>query len=633
MKKIISSSWTLLAIMLLLSCSDFEEINEDPLAATTEQVQVEYFINNSIVGAQQDPHIAERAFVLYWKTAAHYQEDEGFSSGGHNDGWTSDYYRYVAEWLNAATTAIQVASEKIEAGNIEVYTNNMLQVARIWRAYLMSEMTDNFGPIPIKAFEGTNPEFASVKDVYYFMLEELADASAKLDLSVVNPDGLGDKDPAYGYDYAKWQKYANSMRLRLAMRLSEVDPAKAQSEFEAAAAAPLISSLDETFQVQEVNGWHALVGVMSREWNPQFLSPTLFNLYFNLGGIESEDQLDPSLHAAIKPADWMGVKYENHFATNTNDPSAGYWFDGLPHAIDPRAYKAFIIPGEFDNPGFSTYPSWTTDATTTVRNLMDDAGAVVEEIDATHTWNPGINGEWAEKGSMNQVSYYFSGTVPRMSQAFRSSDNNRIFFAPWETYFLLAEGAVRGWSVPVAGKEAYETGISLSFAYWDVPVSDYLSSQEYNRVGTSVSWDHTAEPPASYTMNYKNGYTGAAGVATIVYPDNDLYKGGSVKNDHLTKIITQKFIAQFPYLPLEAWNDQRRLGLPFFDNPAVEKPIVNLPAITASNYMTSRVEFFPQRLKYPSGLVNTNPSGYQQALSHLGGPDDIFTPLWWAKKE
>ncbi|MBF9252690.1 SusD/RagB family nutrient-binding outer membrane lipoprotein [Pontibacter sp. 172403-2] len=635
MKNIFRKSCMLLATgMLLASCEKFDELNVDPLAANADQAQIEYFINTSIISAQMNPDVAERSFVLYWKTAAHQQEDEGLSSGYYNDGWTTAYYNQVSGWLNAANTAVQLANGQIEAGTEKAYTQNLLQVARIWRAYLMSEMSDNFGPIPINAFQGVNPDFSDTKTVYYFILDELKDASSKLDVSVVNPDGLSKQDPAYGYDYAKWKKYANSMRMRLAMRLSEVDPAKAQAEFEDAAASnDFITTADETFKVQERPGWDALTGVMSREWNPQFLSATLFNIYFGLGGIKSEEQLPAALHTYIKPANWMGVKYENHFATKTNDPSAGYWFDGLPYTIDPRAYETFIIPGYFSNPDFSSYPSWTNSAKTTKRDLVDDNGNVVKEIDAAYTWNPSINGDWGAKGAKNKVVYYFEGTVPRLSQEFRDSQNQRIFFAPWETYFLLAEAAERGWSTPISAKEAYETGIAKSFEYWGVPLGSYLSSQDYNRVGTSVSWDHTVEPSASYSMEYKNGYTGENGVATVLYPDNDLYKNGSVKNDHLTKIITQKFIAQTPWLPLEAWNDQRRLGLPFFENPAVENPIVDLPALTQSNYMTSQIEFFPQRLKYPSSLQNTNANGYRQAVGFLGGEDNVLTPLWWAQHE
>jgi hypothetical protein len=132
-------------------------------------------------------------------------------------------------------------------------------------------------------------------------------------------------------------------------------------------------------------------------------------------------------------------------------------------------------------------------------------------------------------------------------------------------------------------------------------------------------------------MNYEDGITGAAGTVAVAYPKNDLYKSGAVRNDHLTKIITQKYLAQLPWLPLETWSDHRRLGLPFFENPAVEDIMTDLPALTGSNYMTSSIQFSPQRVKYPSNLRNSNASGYSTAVSALGGVDAVLTPLWWAK--
>ena len=47
--------------------------------------------------------------------------------------------------------------------------------------------------------------------------------------------------------------------------------------------------------------------------------------------------------------------------------------------------------------------------------------------------------------------------------------------------------------------------------------------------------------------------------------------------------------------------------------------------------MTSSQQFFPQRMKYPSGLQNSNVNGYKQAVDALGGPDEVLTPLWWAQ--
>jgi hypothetical protein len=625
----------MLGTIVFSACNDFDEINVDPKAASIEQVQVEYIINQSIIGAQQDPHVAERAYVLYWKTASRQHRNNGaLALGSYNEGWTSDYYSYLSDWLKSANLAVSVADEKIESGSASNYTENLKQVARIWRVYLMSEFTDNFGPMPIDAFSGVNPKFSEVKDVYYFMLSELKDAIAKLDLAVENPSGLAKYDASYGFDYTKWKKYGNSMRLRLAMRLSEVDAAKAKAEFEDAAKSDLLMDMADNFKVKEKGGWDALSGVMSREWNAQPLSATLDNLYTGLGGVKSEVQLAAKFHEKIKPADYIGLKWEEHLTSMTNEPTTGYWLDGLPAVIDPRAYKAFIIPGDFDNSNFSFYPSWTNDARTVKRNLVDADGNVQVEFDGTYTWNAAPLGNWGTKSARNQVSFY-TGTIPRLSQRFRASTSERIFFASWETYFLLAEGAVRGWVTPVNAKTAYEKGVRASFEYWGVTefADEYLQSESYNNVGTSAKWEHVAEPPATITKNYINGYTNEPGTMTYTFPVNQLYKGGSVKNDLLTKVITQKYIAQLPWAPIEAWNDQRRLGLPFFDNPAVDLPITDLPSLTQSNYMTASVKNFPQRLKYPAGLANSNPAGYAQAVQFLGGPDEVLTPLWWAKKQ
>jgi len=626
----ITSAALLGSAVFFQSCSKFEEINRDPFGANADQVQVQYFINNAIVSAQMDPHIAERVFVLYWTTAGHMQFGGGISSGNHDDGWSSDYYgrSYMSGWLSAINSAIQVADEQIEGGTGFAYTPNLKEVARIWRAYLMSEAADTFGPIPVDGFQGANPTYSNLQDVYSFLLAELADASAKLDLGVTATD-ISRFDPAYGYDFAKWQKYANSLRMRLAMRLSEADPAKAQTEFEAAAALPHITTADEIFQVAERPGWDALTGVMTRGWNHFNLPATLNNLYLGLGGVSSAEQLGASYGDYIKPEDYVGIKYDQHFTTLTNEPTAGYWFDGLPHSIDPRAYKIFAIPGDESHPQYPTYATLDTE-----RDLMNSNGSVFKTVDVSYTWNGFANGSWGARGSLNNV-YSYPGATPRLNNQFRNSENKRIFFGPWESYFLIAEAAVRGWSVPMDGQTAYEAGIAASFAHWGVEshLADYLSSTDYNMAGTSVSWSHTTEPPATHAMDFIDGYTGDSGVANIPYPDNELYQDGAVKNDHLTKIITQKFIAQVPWLPLETWNDHRRLGLPFFENPAVEDPMAGLPDLNRNNYMNSNIRFFPQRVRYPSTIPNSNPEGYQSAVSALGGPDEVLTPLWWAQQQ
>ena len=636
MKTILKKSCLIVsATLMLTSCKKMTDINNDPFAANGDQVQTEYFINNAIIGAQQDPGLSERMFILYWVPGGRGLQDEDgetFSQGGFVDDWASEYYRQSSQWQNNVNTAIQIGNDQIAKGTSKPYTKNLIQVARIWRAYLMSEFSDTFGPMPTDAFQGKNPEFKDVKTVYYFLLDELKDAGSKLDLTIANSGTVANEDPAYKYDYAKWRKYANSMRMRLAMRLSEVNPSKAKTEFEAAAATnDFITTADDMFSVVESHGWDPLASVFRKEssWMGLPISATYNNLAVGLGSIKSADQLSAGFQSAIKPANWMGQRFTDQFATKTNDPMAGYWFNGLPFTIDPRAYKIYSIPGDITN---VNYPAIGGSFTTSQANMKNAAGTVVKVINAKYTWNAKPDGNWGPKSAMNQP-ITTNGCKPLLNLVYRNGSNKRVFFGPWETYFLLAEAAERGWASPVAAQTAYETGIAKSFEYFGTTgnLGAYLTSTDYNRDGTSVSWTHTAEPPATHTMNYEDGLTGVAGTVDAKYPKNDLYKAGAVKNDHLTKIITQKFLAQLPWLPLETWNDHRRLGLPFFENPAVEDIMPDLPALNSGNYMTGNIQFLPQRVKYPSNLKNANVDGYNKAVTALGGADAVVTPLWWAK--
>lgn len=609
------------------SCSKFEDINTSPTAANENQVKPEFFLNNSIIGAQQDPHIAERVFVYAWKSAARHHYMNFINMGLDDDGYNGDYWRYLSEWLNNANAAIEIADKQKENGTAQAYHENVKQVARIWRAYLMSELSDNFGPAPIASFQGVNPEFNTVQEVYYYLLDELKDASSKIDANINGTD-IKIYDAAYGFEWDKWIRYANSMRMRLAMRMSEVDANKAKTEFEAAVATnKFIENASQNFGVQEKDGWDPLSGPMSRSWNTQPLSATLNNLFIGLGGIKTEDQFEnPDIKAKVKNEDDFGIRYLQNFSTMSNDPSQGFYLDGLPNKMDPRAYAAFFIPGNTSDPQY-----WSAASNQTATIKVSDSRT--DTLNTKYTWNAFTTGTWGGKAS-TIVFRGQNGRIPGMINKFRTSTQKRLFFASWESYYLIAEAALRGWSTPMSDKVAYEKGIEENFKYWGVEgyLSDYIASTNYNRAGTSVKYDHVTEPPATYTVKFKDAYTNANSTAQIAYPENTIYKNGTVKNDKLTKIITQKYISTFPYLPLEAWNDHRRLGLPFFENPAVEQPIPTMPQITAANYTKNQINFFPQRMRYPSSFRTADEKNYNKAVSFLGGEDQIFTPLWWAKK-
>lgn len=637
----------------LVSCSDFDEVNTNPTAAGEEYVKPQYALNNSIGQAQMNPGTAERIVVYNWASAARICGEMSFLNvGRYSDDYTSAYYYPdLSASIKNATLAITAVENQLEAATTTAHEKeffpNVKQFARIWRAYLISEFVDNFGPYPIESFLGENPVFNSEKDDYEFILKELKEAAAAINTSVLPVEAEGKCDPFDNvkYDPVKWQKYANSLRMRLAMRLSNIDKATAQTEFEDAAKGNKILTADEMFAVKENDGWDVFSGVYTRSFDDQVLSSTVANLLTNLGGIKVTEQRS-DLASYVKPANYLGIKYDRHYVANTDNPTKQYWLDGMPENLDPRALKIFCLPDDenaenyidkYNDRTAKDFVLYTVDENGNPIPNKDNPGEI--KIDATRCWNgypAGSRGGWSPTLAYNQLvtnGYGPGCTLPMLGKDY-CQGKSRIFFAAWETYFLLAEASLYGWNTGTTAKEAYENGIKASFEYFGVSkyVNDYLNSTNYNRVGTSVKFDHTTEPTAEQ-MTYVDGYSKEQKTVTYEYPTASKTLYGKALNDHLTKIITQKFIAQTPYLVLEMWSDFRRLGLPFFEIPANESSMTGSDMVNAWNPNSwkdgQKWEFYPQRMRYPSSLENADPEGYKQAVELLGGSDNIITPLWW----
>ncbi|MCG4727398.1 SusD/RagB family nutrient-binding outer membrane lipoprotein [Phocaeicola vulgatus] len=637
----------------LVSCSDFDEVNTNPTAAGEEYVKPQYALNNSIGQAQMNPSTAERIVVYNWASAARICGEMSFLNvGRYSDDYTSSYYYPdLSASIKNATLAITAVENQLEAATTTAHEKeffpNVKQFARIWRAYLISEFVDNFGPYPIESFLGENPVFNSEKDDYEFILKELKEAAAAINTSVLPVEAEGKCDPFDNvkYDPVKWQKYANSLRMRLAMRLSNIDKATAQAEFEDAAKGNKILTADDMFAVKENDGWDVFSGVYTRSFDDQVLSSTVANLLTNLGGIKVTEQRS-DLASYVKPANYLGIKYDRHYVANTDNPTKQYWLDGMPENLDPRALKIFCLPDDenaenyidkYNDRTAKDFVLYTVDENGNPIPNKDNPGEI--KIDATRCWNgypAGSRGGWSPTLAYNQLvtnGYGPGCTLPMLGKDY-CKGKSRIFFAAWETYFLLAEASLYGWNTGTTAKEAYENGIKASFEYFGVSeyVNDYLNSTNYNRVGTSVKFDHTTEPTAEQ-MTYVDGYSKEQKTVTYEYPTASKTLYGKALNDHLTKIITQKFIAQTPYLVLEMWSDFRRLGLPFFEIPANESSMTGSDMVNVWNPNSwkdgQKWEFYPQRMRYPSSLENADPEGYKQAVELLGGSDNIITPLWW----
>lgn len=112
---------------------------------------------------------------------------------------------------------------------------NQIAIARILKAFYFWQITDSWGDIPYtQALKGNGAIAYDTQDIIYKdLLKELKEAVAQFDAGqTVQGDIL------YSGNTAKWKKFANSMRMMIALRMSKVDAATGKTEFQSALSDP-----------------------------------------------------------------------------------------------------------------------------------------------------------------------------------------------------------------------------------------------------------------------------------------------------------------------------------------------------------------------------------------------------------
>ena len=120
--------------------------------------------------------------------------------------------------------------------------------ALILRAQSFLRLTDMYGPMPIGAEADANA-YSSQEKIYHTLVSDL-DAATTIINSMISANGgtltqFKESDKVYGGNFVKWVKFANSLKLRMAVRMRFADPAFAQQVGEEAVAAGVITSNDD----------------------------------------------------------------------------------------------------------------------------------------------------------------------------------------------------------------------------------------------------------------------------------------------------------------------------------------------------------------------------------------------------
>lgn len=369
-------------------------------------------------------------------------------------------------WTTFYTTAIKnlTDAQYRTADNTEKV--NINSAVRIYRVYLMSVITDIHGDVPYseagKGFleEKFNPRYDTQEEIYNDFFTELKTAGNNMDASKDKITG----DVIFNGDVSKWKKLANSLRLRFAMRISNVAPQKAQEEFEAA--------LQDEGGIFQSSDDDALIQYMEKS--------------FSFGQETYTDYRGNALSQLLFGND------------PANNPSylCSTLFNQLYNTGDPRTFM--IGRCYYDGLMSSTSPDNRIDLT----NEMIAKGIAFHPCDpGAYSWEPWPTGydsdilkELAETNPSVTVSVARE-TEPKLANNFLKSTNPGVVMTYAEVKYLLAEASLKGWNAGSESvEELYREGVRAAIDFLtDNYGCDQVSDEAFEEYMNQNGIGHTNE--------------------------------------------------------------------------------------------------------------------------------------------
>ena len=421
--------------LFFASCSDeyMENMNTDPSKAATidpnaqlTTAQLQTYGDLSMMEIYRNYHYAFTQQLMGCWNTTNYGGRHTVDNNEMSRIWTSFY----TQSLKNITDAEYRTAEDAEKVNIN-------SVLRIYRVYLMSIITDTYGDAPFSEaglgfLEGKfNPKYDKQEDIYNAFFLELEDAVNKIDPTKDKVTG----DLIYAGDVTKWQQLANSLRLRFAMRISNVNPTKAQTEFENALTA-------NGGVITDASG-DALIKYMT--------------IAFSFGQEAYSDYRGNSLSQLLFGND------------PANNPSylCSTFFNQLRQSGDPRTFK--ISRCYYDGLMSATSPDNRVDIT---QEMIEKGIDFSPRDPGAYSWEPwptGYDSDICAELAVNNPSVTATmarEVEPKLANNFLKSDNPGVVMTSAEVKFLMAEATVKKWNVgSVSAEDLYKQGVRAAMDF------------------------------------------------------------------------------------------------------------------------------------------------------------------------
>lgn len=333
------------AIVLLAGCTGhFDELNTDPTLLTEVNASNvgNAFALTQYRGLYGDPGLYQLARNLFVDYYAGY-------FAVRDPGIRSDRYVVVQDWIisqwNCIYTVTWPTLREVLAttATIDPEAN---AIAKVWKVFVFHSNTDMYGPIPY-SLAGTGQTvipYDSQRDIYYDFFTLLDEAIAVLAVADKSRRPFGDNDLIYQGDIDQWIRFGNTLRLRLALRVSGIDPQKAQQEAEKAVAAGVMESNSHsgfmTVNANTVNGLNVIT-----DWGEYFVMSAAMESY--LKGYD-----DPRIAEFFSPTTSSGgYRGVRNGLTTTQMNSSPLHANGAASNLGPRFNGAL----QSSNPLFVMY--------------------------------------------------------------------------------------------------------------------------------------------------------------------------------------------------------------------------------------------------------------------------------------
>ncbi len=389
---------------------------------------------------------------------------------------------------------------------------NTREAARILRAFAYLRLTDWYGNVPYSeagaGFDGIFfPVYDSQELIYTALFQELEEAGAAISTSKAD-DGFAAADMIYQGDITKWKKWANSLILKMAMQISDVNPTlAAQKVTQALSGVGVFSSNEDIPWVPHADGPSVWV-------NQNGLSRAFISGDGGQSRVMSKTLID-----ALKGTDPDDA--------SDDDPRLMIYTDGVNDNLDPLAQEG--MPNGLDS---GTIDGYTGVSGSDVNILFSTLNTLFFKVDSpyklmTYAEIEFLQAEASERGigtvGGSAESHFNAGVKAAMQM-----------WTPYDPSFVVSDGAVNDY-LALYPYTSGATGLQM------------IAEQQWLN-GMLSWWDawtywRRMDLPQLTPVDYPGNVTGGQIPTRLLYPSKEiaannenLQAGGTKPNTHVGKV-------------------------------------------------------------------------------------------------